>query len=325
MKDKNSFVSIINNLFIMLCVSIFSVTSVQAETYIREYTYFASEADSKITSRINALDQVKVILLQEIGTHIQQQIRITKDSSGLMVATEDIEALTAGLTKVKILDEKWTGETFFIKAEIEADTEQVLKSLEDLKTQKNIELLKILEKSKENQLKLKEARKEIKNLRTQLAGSNSKTEKEKLISRYKKQIEKINPYSVSKELSCIASGFLSGNEFQELSRRQAISTPLFTAKIEPKDTTLIFHHNSNKFIANYRGQFLMTPEMELKKDLTLKGVIYDQYIDSGDDIFYQFYIPAGNHDTVLYTKLLWFSESRKIGETYIVFFECVRE
>ena len=47
--------------------------SLRAEIYIREYTYNASEADSKLSSRTIALDQVKIILLQEIGTHIRQR------------------------------------------------------------------------------------------------------------------------------------------------------------------------------------------------------------------------------------------------------------
>ena len=53
-------------LVILFCL--FINTTVVAETYIREYTYKASEADSKLTSRTIALDQVKTILLQEIGT-----------------------------------------------------------------------------------------------------------------------------------------------------------------------------------------------------------------------------------------------------------------
>lgn len=68
--------------FYVLLVCVFFSTTIHAKTYIREYTYKASEADSKLSSRTIALDQVKVLLLQEIGTHIRQKISIAKDSSG---------------------------------------------------------------------------------------------------------------------------------------------------------------------------------------------------------------------------------------------------
>ncbi len=321
---RNKYGSIKNYIFI-LCLFAFSTASALAKTYIREYTYTASEADSKITSRINALDQVKVLLLQEIGTHIQQVIRITKDKSGLLAATEDIEAMAAGLTKVKILDEKWNGKTFYIKAEIIADTDQVLKSLDALKNQKNREALLILERSKENQIKLKEARNEIEKLRSQLSSTKTAREKETLVYKYKKQIEKINPSSASKELSCLAAGYGSNKNFKELTTRQAISDPLFTAKIEPKNTELIFKHNSSKYVANFTGQYLMTPEGDIVEDLTLKGVIYDQYVNADRKVLYQFYIPAGNHQNTLYSKMIWLTVNLETEETYIVIFECVRE
>lgn len=101
-----------------------------AKTYIRDYTYEASEADSKITSRTVALDQVKAILLQEIGTHIRQKIQITKDGSGKTYASEEIEAVTFGITKLNIVEESWDGKQYILKAQIEVDENQILKELE---------------------------------------------------------------------------------------------------------------------------------------------------------------------------------------------------
>ena len=117
----------------ILIAWILAISNVHAETYIREYTYSASEADSKITSRAIALDQVKSILLQEIGTHIRQTVNITKDGSGNTYASEDIEAITAGLTKVDIIEEKWDGSTYYLKAEIVTDPKRVLNALAEFK------------------------------------------------------------------------------------------------------------------------------------------------------------------------------------------------
>jgi hypothetical protein len=55
-------------IFTVLFLSGLSV-SVYAKTFEREYTYRASEADSKITSRAIALNQVKTALLEEIGVY----------------------------------------------------------------------------------------------------------------------------------------------------------------------------------------------------------------------------------------------------------------
>jgi hypothetical protein len=52
------------------------------QTYLREYTYQASEADSKITARAIALQQVKQILLGELGTHVSALVKQDTTSDG---------------------------------------------------------------------------------------------------------------------------------------------------------------------------------------------------------------------------------------------------
>ena len=49
-------------IMILLSVNLFAET----KTFIREYTYNASEYDSKVTSRANALAQVKELLLSKL-------------------------------------------------------------------------------------------------------------------------------------------------------------------------------------------------------------------------------------------------------------------
>ena len=179
--------------YLQLILVIFAITisSAQAKTYIRDYYYIASEADSKITSRTNALDQVKLLLLQEIGTHIRHEINITKDGSGITYATEDIEAITAGLTSVEIIEEDWNGETYYLKAEIDVDTERVLKELEDIKNEKSDEKKKQLESLKENQRKVEIYREEIDKLREKLKQANS-TERETIVIKYVETVDEIS-------------------------------------------------------------------------------------------------------------------------------------
>ena len=51
---------------IILILILSSTVLLNAKTWVREYTYNASEADSKLTSRAISLEQVKRLLLQEI-------------------------------------------------------------------------------------------------------------------------------------------------------------------------------------------------------------------------------------------------------------------
>ena len=182
----------VKHLYSVFIIWFLATTSVQAQSYIRDYTYKASDADSKITSRTNALDQVKLILLQEIGTHIRQEINITKDGSGNSYASEDVEAITAGLTKVEIIDEKWNGETYYLKAKIDADTERVLNALEEFKKDKSEESQKQHDALKANQYALTSAREEIFQLKIQLSEANSQTDKEKIVVKYMAQIDQLS-------------------------------------------------------------------------------------------------------------------------------------
>ena len=59
---------------VSVLIVIFSFISVtvnaEMKTFIRDYTYQASEIDSKQSSRIIATEQVKRLLLEELGTYL---------------------------------------------------------------------------------------------------------------------------------------------------------------------------------------------------------------------------------------------------------------
>ncbi len=187
----------INRLMLVFTIWVLVVTNVYSETYIRDYYYTASEADSKITARTNSLDQVKLLLLQEIGTHIRQEINITRDSSGATYATEDIEAVTAGLTRVEIIEESWNGHTYYLKAEINVDTDRVRKELEDIKNDKSDAKKQELEALKAIQIQLQESREKISKLRKQLDQANE-SQKEEVRIQY---VESVGQLSISEMLS----------------------------------------------------------------------------------------------------------------------------
>ncbi len=115
------------------CVAFFCLvanfTLAAEQTYFREYEYQASEADSKITARAIALQQVKQILLGELGTHVSALVQQNTSSDGRSLGSVQIETLSAGIVSVKILEEYWNGVTYLLKAQIKADPAEVLNAI----------------------------------------------------------------------------------------------------------------------------------------------------------------------------------------------------
>jgi tetratricopeptide (TPR) repeat protein len=97
-------------------------------TFEEEYTYQASEYDSKISSRVLAMEQIKRLLLERLGTYLESETQI-KDSQ---LTRDQIVILTAGVVKTEILEEGWDGKTYRQKARITVDPQDVARSVESL-------------------------------------------------------------------------------------------------------------------------------------------------------------------------------------------------
>ena len=126
----------------------------------REYTYQATKIDSRESSRAIALEQAKKLLLDELGIYVEATSIVEDDK----IKTNEIKVLTAGVVKTEILDEKWDGSKYWMKVKLEADPNDVAKSIAELrKNQEMVKELKQTKKDKENALQ------QIDNLKTQLA------------------------------------------------------------------------------------------------------------------------------------------------------------
>ena len=137
-----------------------NLTSAESKTFIKEYTYQASDFDSKISSRTIALEQVKRLLLEEVGTYLISETAV-KD---FQVTKDNVTALTGGIVQTEILSEKWDGKTYYLKAKMTISPEEVMKFLEGMKenSQKNREL-------EETNRRVEEALKKIKKMQDDLA------------------------------------------------------------------------------------------------------------------------------------------------------------
>lgn len=122
------------------------------KVFIGEYTYRASDTDSKITSRSKAAMELKKIILSEIGVHISSSLKITKQATiDKRVKTEInhvITSYTAGTVSMKIIKEKWDGSNFYLKGKISIDPNSVIEGIsEGLKAEaerKTIQQLKTI-------------------------------------------------------------------------------------------------------------------------------------------------------------------------------------
>lgn len=101
----------------------------ELRTFEKEYTYQASEDDSKNSSRTIALREVKRLLLEELGTYLESQTEV----KSFQLTKDQITTLTAGIVKTDIADEKWDGKTYWLKARISADPESVVQSIASLR------------------------------------------------------------------------------------------------------------------------------------------------------------------------------------------------
>lgn len=119
----------ISLLFLLLCINTAFAKSV---AFDREYTYQASEADSKLSCRAIALEQVKRLLLEELGTYLESETVI----KNLKLTKDQITTLTAGIVRTEIVDEKWDGHIYTIKAKIISDPDEVIKSVDSLRKDK---------------------------------------------------------------------------------------------------------------------------------------------------------------------------------------------
>lgn len=114
-------------LFVTLLMASVLATA-EVKTFVRDYTYRASETDSKVSARQAALQQLQSLVIQESGVTVKSSFENTetlKDGSFQQSQKANYLTLAQAHTQTKILEEKWDGETFYIKAFIEIDTDAI--------------------------------------------------------------------------------------------------------------------------------------------------------------------------------------------------------
>jgi len=158
-----------------------------------------------IQSRTKPLKQVKMILLEEIGTYLESWASIETYADNEKVDQyfdEEIKRITAGITETEILEEKWDGYNYYTKAKITVDPDDVIEkinqSLINRKNSKELEKLKELLTNTSEELALKSE--EIQTLNAKLVARkedlNSKSKQieslERKLQEYRNSLQKLN-------------------------------------------------------------------------------------------------------------------------------------
>jgi len=163
-----------------ITISVISIANAEEKMFEEEYTYQASEMDSKVTSRTIALEQVKRLLLEEVGTYLVSET----DVKNFQLTKDKVTVLTAGIVKTKILDEKWDGKTYYVKARVSMDPQETARLVEGLRenSQQSRELEETSQKADEALRRIKKLQADIE--KGQPAGS-SQTEYLKAVDQLK--------------------------------------------------------------------------------------------------------------------------------------------
>ena len=97
-------------------------------TFTKEYTYQASDIDSKVSSRANALQEVKRALLQQLGTYLISETQV----KNYRMTKDQVTTLTAGIVSAEILQERWDGTSYYLRAKLTVDPQEVANAVKVL-------------------------------------------------------------------------------------------------------------------------------------------------------------------------------------------------
>ena len=153
-------------LFTTLFIFFIKPAFAETVTFTKEYTYQASELDSKASCRTIALEQVKRLLLEELGTYMEGQSEV----KNLQMSKDKITALTAGVVQAEIIDEKWDGTKYWVKAVLKADPDDVAKSIDSMRsdTKKTADLENMKKKQDEALSEIERLKSEIVSLQNDM-------------------------------------------------------------------------------------------------------------------------------------------------------------
>jgi len=244
-KNVSCFVLVIILSFIFLT----NTVSAETKTFIKEYTYRAGDEDSRNSSRIISLREVKRLLLEELGTYLESQTEVIN----FQITKDQITALTAGIVGTEIIEDKWDGKVYWLKAKITANPQDVIKSIDTLRKDR--------EKSKELEETAKRA--------AELLKENYRLRKELLTAKGEKKKEATEAYNKTINNLNATEWFERGYvDFISGKNAEAITAYDKSIELNPKDARSYTNRgnayynlgNSNQAIKDYNQAIELNPK-----------------------------------------------------------------
>ncbi len=168
----------------------------EIRSFVKEYTYSASELDSKTSCRTIALEQVKRELLEELGTYVES----TTVVADYAIEKDEIRTISAGVVQTKLLEEKWDGRDYWLKAEVSADPEEVAASIAKVRNDS-----KLAEELAESQSEKEEALQEVERLKAELADAKTDPAQNKAkLNRYNSAVNQLQASDSFEEGTALA-------------------------------------------------------------------------------------------------------------------------
>ena len=212
-------INIVSCFILILILSFIFLTntaSAETKTFIKEYTYHASDEDSRNSSRTIALREVKRLLLEELGNYLESQTEV----KNFQMTKDQITTLTAGIVSTEVIEDKWDGTVYWLKAKIAADSGEVIKSIDILRKdrQKTKELEKVRARSDDLLKENERLRKKL------LTAKNEKKQKD--TAAYNETIKELDA------ADWFEKGYAS---FMSRNYKDAIGAYSKSIKLKPKD------------------------------------------------------------------------------------------
>ncbi|MCX5717385.1 MAG: tetratricopeptide repeat protein [Nitrospirae bacterium] len=176
----NHRIGVIFMALVIIFLSFASLSFAEKVTFVKEYTYQASELDSKASCRTISLEMVKRLLLEELGTYLISETEV-KD---FKLTKEQVKTYSAGIVGAEIIDDKWDGKTYWLKAKVSADPKEAAKLLKKIMDDQ----FKVKE-LEETRKKAEELTKEVERLNKELAKATNKQPSKKNQQEYKAAIQ----------------------------------------------------------------------------------------------------------------------------------------
>lgn len=116
-----------NRLYLILLIFITPLFSL-SQYHVKDYTYNASENESKLDARRISLKEIKRLLIEELGVYVNTSTTYNNINNNISIETQT-KVISECVTQTKILEEKWDGDYYYIKVKMYVDKKDLINRL----------------------------------------------------------------------------------------------------------------------------------------------------------------------------------------------------